>query len=218
MANYSDINYDYLGVEGLTGGHMVRVTNLTRKRVIYHLPELNIHREFQPATSRTQDTKTLSFHELYTLKNTPGGEKIIWDNLQIQDNDARVALELPTDPEYDFSIEDIRKLVEEGTQDEILDALEFGPFFIASQIKTYLVTGQPKISYDKVRLFEGLFRMDLGAIRENFEWNKQDEQNGAEFRALDTESTQPNQRRTSQQKELTPDDIFPARGQRRTQR
>ena len=47
MANFNDVNYEYLCIEGLTGGYMSRVTNLSNNRVLYVLPELNITREFQ---------------------------------------------------------------------------------------------------------------------------------------------------------------------------
>lgn len=220
MANFNDVNYEYLGIEGLTGGYMSRVTNLSNNRVLYVLPELNITREFQGATAREQDTKTISFHELYTLKNSPGGEQLIWDNLQIKDNAVRQALGLPSDPEFSYSIDDIRKLVVEGSEDEILDALEFGPYFIATQIKNYLVTEEPKIDYGKIRLFEGLFHMQLQTLRDNFEWAKLDENVGTQYKAMDTsENTARGERRANgSSKELTPDDLFPERGTRRVSR
>lgn len=185
MASYRDVDYSYLGVEGLHGDYMVRVSNLSRKRVVYSVPELNLYRDFRPADGNTIDTKALSFHELYLLANSPGGEKLIWDNLQIKDNDVRKALNLPEDPEFDYSIEDIKKLVVEGTEEEILDALDFGPFFVASQIKNILITDTPSIGYDKIRFFEGLFRMNLQVLKDNFEWSKGDPLVGAQYKAMD---------------------------------
>lgn len=190
MASYKDVDYSYLGVDGLHGDYMVRVSNLSRKRVVYTIPELNLYRDFRPAQGNQIDTKTISFHELYLLSNSPGGEKLIWDNLQIKDNDVRKALGLPEDPEFDYSIEDIKKLVVDGTEEEILDALDFGPFFIASQIKGLLITDTPPISYDKIRFFEGLFRMNLQVLKDNFEWSKTDPQVGAQYRAMDAKEQQ----------------------------
>lgn len=185
MASFRDTDYSYLGVDGLHGDSMARVTNHSRKRIVYTVPELNITRTFLPADGVRLDSKLITFHEMYMLKNSPGGEKLVWDNLHIADNNFRKALGLPEDPEFDYTIEDIRKLTVDGTEDEILDALEFGPFFIASQIKNILVTESPKISYDKVKFFENLFRMNLSVIRENFNWAKEDERIGSDYQAMD---------------------------------
>ncbi len=185
MASYKDVDYSYLGVEGLHGDYMVRVSNLSRKRIMYTLPELNLARDFRAADGSTVDTKTVSFHELYLLNNSPGGPKLIWDNLQIRDNDVRHALGLPEDPEFDYTYKEIKELIETGTEEEILDALDFGPFFIASQMKAILVTETPKIDYNKIRFFEGLFRTKIETLKDNFDWSKGDEVVGDVYKAMD---------------------------------
>lgn len=170
MAAFDDIDYGYLGVEGLKGDRPVRVSNLGRRKVSYVLPELNnTTRTFNPADNGYVDSKVLTFHELYLLYNTPGGPQLIFDNLQIKDNDVRAALNLPTDPEYDYSVEDIKKLIEDGTKEEILDALDFGPFYLAQWMKSVIVA-EGLNDYSKRKFFEGLFRMDLDNAQDNLEW------------------------------------------------
>lgn len=186
MAAFDDIDYSYLGVEGLKGDYPVRVANVARRKVSYVLPELNgTTRNFAPAPlSGKPEIKIVTFHELYLLHNSPGGAKLIYENLQIKDNDVRTALDLPTDPEFDYSIDDIRKLMVDGTKEEILDALDFGPFYIAQWMKNSLATETVNISYDKIKFFESLFRMNLQNLRDNFEWAKEDPQIGREYRAM----------------------------------
>lgn len=186
MSAFDDIDYSYLGVADLTGDYPVRVVNVARRKVNYVLPELNnTTRNFAPAPfSGKPEVKVITFHELYLLHNSPGGAKLIYENLQIKDNKVRVALNLPTDPEFDYSIEDIKKLMVDGTKEQILDALDFGPFYIAQWMKSTLVTEKVAISYDKIKFFETLFRMNLDNLRDNFEWAKEDPQIGREYRAM----------------------------------
>lgn len=197
MAAFDDIDYSYLGVEDLKGDRPVRVTNVARRKVNYVLPELNgTTRNFAPApVSGKPEAKVITFHELYLLHNSPGGAKLIYENLQIKDNDVRIALDLPTDPEFDYSIEDIKKLMVEGTKEQILDALDFGPFYIAQWMKSTLVTEAVKIDYDKIKFFESLFRMKLDNLRENFEWAKEDPQIGREYRAMQAGEAQAGRQR-----------------------
>lgn len=181
MAAFGDIDYSYLGVEGLTGDRPVRVSNLGRRKISYTLPELNnLHRTFNPAENGYIDTKVLTFHEIYMLNNIQGGPQIIFDNLQIKDNEVREALDLPTDPEFDYDVDKVRKLVQEGTQDEILDALDFGPFYIAQWMKTIIVS-EGLNDYSKRKFFEGLFRMDLDNAQDNLEWATKDSRVGADY-------------------------------------
>lgn len=188
MAQFDDIDYSYLGVDDLKGDRQVRVSNVARRKVHYVLPELNnTTRTFAPATPGANlDTKLVTFHELYLLHNSPGGQKVIFENLQIKDNDVRIALGLPTDPEFDYSIEDIKKIMNSGTKEEILDALDFGPAYIAQWMKGALVTENVKLDYDKIKFFETLFRMSLDNLKSNFEWAKEDPQIGREYRAMET--------------------------------
>lgn len=203
MSAFSDIDYSYLGVPGLTGDRPVRVTNLGRQRVYYTLPELNgLHRTFQPVERGIADTKVVTFHELYTLNNSPGGPQLIFDNLQIKDNDVRKALDLPEDPEFDYSVEEIKELIEKGTEDEILDALEFGPYYLAQWMKEVIIT-EGLNDFEKRKFFEGLFNFNLTAAQENFNWSKEDPIVGSIYQAMDP-NTKERERRASSPSEPKP--------------
>lgn len=206
MAAFDDIDYSYLGVEGLRGDRPVRVSNVARRRVSYVLPELNnTTRSFPaaPSSGRTE-VKVITFHELYLLANSPGGAKLIHENLQIKDNEVRKALDLPTDPEFDYTVEDVRRIMVNGSKEEILDALDFGPVYIAQWMKSELATGDVKIGYDKIKLFEGLFRINLNNLRENFEFAATDPQIGAEYKAMKGVVSDSGRQRRAGQAEDTP--------------
>jgi len=190
MGSFNDIDYSYLGVEELNGAYPVKVSNVSPQVISYVLPELNgTTRTFAPATSRTMDTKSIQFHELYTLFQSPGGQQLIYDHLQIKDNQVRKALNLPTDPEFDYSYEDIKKLVQEGTEEEILDALEFGPFFIAQWMKNIVVT-EGLNDYNKRKFFGGLFNMSVDEAQDAFEWSQGDPIVGAQYKQMSSKTSQ----------------------------
>jgi len=213
MASYSDIDYGFLGVgEDLTGATPVRVANLSPHVVEYVLTDPAVRRTFTPATPTQVDLKTIQFHELYTLYNSPGGPRLVYDHLQIQDNRIREALGLPTDPEFGFSYNDIKKLVQEGTEEEILDAIEFGPYYIPQWMKNIIVT-EGLNDYSKRKFFGTLFSMDLNSAQDNFEWAKGDPITGEKYKAMDSVK-QPGarQRRTGNNGETTAE---PAGRQRR---
>jgi len=159
------VDYSYL-VEGLTSDRMTRVTNMSRKYVSYTLPELNnLRREFSP-----DESKTLSMGELFTLNNTDGGAKLIYTSLYIEDNDIKRALELPTEedgPEYEWTRDEAFKVLSNGSEDEILDALEFGPHYIAEWWKTDIL----KVTDINRREFYGtLTGINVNQAAANLEW------------------------------------------------
>ena len=99
------------------------VTNRSSGRVAYALPELGIQaRQFEPG-----ETKKLSEDELTALSYIPGGIALMREYLQVQDEEIRNDLVGHTEPEYNMSQEDVKKLILTGSQDEWLDCLDFAP-------------------------------------------------------------------------------------------
>lgn len=169
-------NYDFLGVEGLSGDTMIPVTNMSRSHVGYTLKELNNRTvSFTPnAEGRKADRKIISFHELYTLFNAPGGEQLIWDSLRIESDLAREALGLPTSeeiPEMGYDKEKVLDILKNGTEDEILDMLEFGPFYIAEWVKDLI---RKVDSSSKRQLIGHLFKLDVDRMEENLKHANED--------------------------------------------
>ena len=175
---YLSMDYSFL-VEGLAGDRMVPVSNMARSRVAYDIEEMNISREFrQFEYGKEPDKKNLPFGELYALNNMPGGRQLIWDNLKIDDNLARKALELPlaeeaAEVEYDRAA--VAKLLKQGTEDEILDMLEFGPYYIAQWVKEEAVN----LDSSSRRKFIGdVLKIDVEGLAANLEWASEDEESG----------------------------------------
>lgn len=189
----NNIDYSYLGIEGLTGDRPTKVTNMSRTIVSYVIQELNgLRREFAPGSS-----KTISMHELYTLWGSPGGEQLIYEALYIEDNDIKKALGLPTKeevPEFEWAREDALKVLSKGTEDEILDALEFGPFYIAEWFKEDIIKIK---NIDRRRFVGELFHLDVEKMEENLKWAAEDPnaQGYREILGLEDASGQGRQRR-----------------------
>jgi len=153
--------YDFLG-EGITGTMEVKVWAVGSGIVAYSLTDPQVNRTWRP-----NELKILTFHELYQLSNHPGGAVLLKERLQIRDNKVREALQLPLDPEYLYTEEDAKNLVLNGTQEEILDALEFGPLGLASMIKHHAILHTN--SLDRVNFFNTLFSMNIQELKNSIE-------------------------------------------------
>lgn len=177
----NNIDYSYLGVEGLEGNRIVKVTNMSRFQIGYSLPEKNVTRSFgSNIYGRNPDSKMLTFDEIFTLWNSTGGEQLIYDALLIEDMEVRKALGLPYEEadvvELSYTREDIYNLLKNGTEDEILDALEFGPFYIAEWIKEDI----RNIDSSSRRKFVGdIFNINVDNLEENLNWAAEDDKAGA---------------------------------------
>lgn len=111
------------------------VTNRSAGLVGYSLPEMGIkNREFQPG-----ETKKISAEELINLGYKPGGVVLLRDYLQIKDEEVRDSLIGRVEPEYNMSIDDVKKLIQVGSMDEWLDCLDFAPEGVIDIIKTLSV-------------------------------------------------------------------------------
>lgn len=114
---------------------LVKVRNRDSGAVLYKIPELNrLRRVFQP-----KEIKEVPFDELKKLSYLPGGMALLRDSLVIQDDEAVAALLGEVEPEYNYTPEDIKKLLQEGTLDELLDCLDFAPEGVTDLIKVIAV-------------------------------------------------------------------------------
>lgn len=149
--------YDFLG-EDITGAMEVKVWAIGSGVVAYSLTDPQVNRVWRP-----NELKVITFHELYQLSNHPGGMALLRDRLQIRDNKVREALKLPLDPEFLYTEEDAKNLAINGTQEQILDALEFGPLGLASMIRHHAILHVD--SLDRVNFFNTLFSMNIQELR-----------------------------------------------------
>ena len=69
----------------------------------------------------------LTEQEIKNIINTPGGRNIIENYLIVNDKDLLDKMKIDVQPEYFYTKEDVKKLLEEGTEDQLKDAIDFAP-------------------------------------------------------------------------------------------
>lgn len=100
----------------------------------YAIPSMHINRNFAPGQSLK-----ISGEELTKLSYEPGGREMIMNYLQIFDEEVLEAFDIEVEPEYNMSEKDVINLIQNGSIDEFLDALDFAPKGVIDLIKTYAV-------------------------------------------------------------------------------
>lgn len=114
---------------------IIKVTNRDNGTVGYTIPDLgNLHRTFQSG-----ETKEVSMDELRKLSYIPGGNQILENYLVIENEDAVNELLNSVEPEYYYSEDDVKKLLLQGTLDQLEDCLNFAPEGIINLVKKLAV-------------------------------------------------------------------------------
>ena len=110
------------------------VKNRSAGMVVYTIPEIGARREFAPG-----ETKKITFEELEKLTFVPGGRYLLAEFLQVGDV-VNEAFNIQTQPEYYLTDEQIIELIQTGSHDEWLDALDFAPVGVMDLIKKYSIS------------------------------------------------------------------------------
>lgn len=114
---------------------LVKVVNKYNGTVGYDVPDLGVHRNFYP-----NESKDITFEELEKLSFAPGGDVILKDFLEITDeNVIKYLFSKESEPEYHYTKDDIKQLMEVGTLDQFLDCLDFAPESVKEIIKDMAV-------------------------------------------------------------------------------
>lgn len=113
---------------------LVKVTNRSNSIVGYTLPEMHITRRF-----RAGESKELPAGELRALAWIKGGRVILEDHLVMDNEDLVNELVYNVQPEYFYTKDDVKELLLKGSNDQLLDALDFGGDGIKSLIKDLAV-------------------------------------------------------------------------------
>ena len=113
--------------------NIYNVKNRSASMVIYRIPEENIRREFAPG-----EVKKISLDELTKLSYQSGGQALMANFLQ-WDDAVSEALNIPTEPEYYMSEEQVVELLKNGTYEAFLDCLDFAPMGVMDLVKKYAV-------------------------------------------------------------------------------
>lgn len=110
------------------------VKNRSSSMVVYSIPEMGVRREFSPG-----ETKKISYHELEQLSYRSGGRTLMEDYLFISNDEAIADLGLKTEQEYYMNEQQVLDLIQNGSYDEWLDALDFAPAGVIDLIKKFSV-------------------------------------------------------------------------------
>lgn len=113
---------------------IVNVTNRESGQVGYTLPDGNLHRTFAVG-----ETKKIPLEELQQLSYVPGGEYLLKNCLIVNNTDALSALNIEVEPEYFYTEIEIKKILSEGTLDELEDCLNFAPEGVIDLVKKIAV-------------------------------------------------------------------------------
>lgn len=114
----------------LNNDTIVKVTNRSNSIVGYIVPELGVRRRFSVG-----ETKDLTAKEIRALAYCNGGKAIITNHLIIQNEELVNEIIYNVQPEYYYTVEDVKALLLMGTEDQLLDALDFGGDGVISLIK-----------------------------------------------------------------------------------
>jgi hypothetical protein len=140
---------------------LVKVINKYNGTVGYDVPDLGVHRNFYP-----NESKEITFDELEKLSFSPGGDVILNEFLEITDKKVIAQLfSREPEPEYHYTKEDVKKLMQTGTLDQFLDCLDFAPESVKEIIKDMAVelplndiakrqAIQEKLGFDVTRAIE----------------------------------------------------------------
>lgn len=113
----------------------VEVRNRNAGWTGYEIPDKGIVRNFAP-----NEVKNVPLEELKQLQYVSGGDYLLKHCLLINDEDALEVLNMRNlEPEYFYTEDIIKKLLEEGTLDQLEDCLNFAPDGVVDLIKTMAV-------------------------------------------------------------------------------
>ena len=113
----------------------VKITNRSSETVVYKIDEMNgLQRRFSP-----NEEKEVDEDEIKKLSYLPGGKYLLENYFKIDDVNVVKEIVGDVEMEYNYSTEDVKKLLLDGSLDELLDCLDFAPEGVKDLIKTLSV-------------------------------------------------------------------------------
>lgn len=128
-------------IEQIKKENLVEVTNRNNGTTGYTLSN-GLHRSFNLG-----ETKKISLDELNELVVTPGGEYLLQNYLMIKDKSALDFLNMNPEPEYYYTETEVKRLLQEGSLEQLEDCLNFAPQGVIDLVKSIAV----KIEISDVR-------------------------------------------------------------------
>lgn len=165
------------------------VKNRSGSHVVYSIPELGIRRSFAPS-----ETKKITYEELEKLTYQPGGTALLANYLQISDVSTVNSLNMRVEPEYYMNEAQVIDLLQNGSIDAFLDALDFAPEGVIDLIKRYSLS-LPLMDIQKREALKKKIGIDVTKALENMQAEKEDD----EKKETIDDSRAPKQRRVKQE-------------------
>ena len=109
---------------------IISLLNRDTGAVGYTIEDTGTHRRFTPG-----ETKKVTFDEIEKLSWAKGGKELLRDYLIIQDEEAAKEILGDVEPEYFYTKDIVKKLLTEGTLEQLQDTLEFGPKGVIDLVK-----------------------------------------------------------------------------------
>lgn len=168
------------------------VKNRSDSMVVYRIPEEGIRRSWNAG-----EVKRISFGELEKLTYQPGGRELLFNFLQIEEEEITDDLGVYRVPEYDMSEQQVAELITSGSLDAFLDALDYAPIGVIDLIKKYSVS-IPITDIDKRQALKEKTGFDVDKAIENAKAEKENEENKVGTSKADsTAAAVPTGRRTN---------------------
>lgn len=153
----------------ITEETLYNVKNRSPSVVVYKIPESNLRRQFAPG-----ETKKIPFGELEKLTYQDGGREMLEQFLQIVDEAVTSNLNVRREVEYDMSEAQVAALIQSGSLDAFLDALDFAPIGVIDLIKA-LAVQLPLTDLNKRKALKEKTGFDVDSALRHIEEEKEEE-------------------------------------------
>lgn len=136
------------------------VKNRSASTVIYSIPEMNnLRREFRPG-----EIKSVTGSELIQLSYRPGGRRIIENYLLINNEEVLDGLNMEVEPEYKLDEAGVVKLLRDGSEDQLIDCLNFAPEGVKDLVKA-VALAMPLNDLNKCKIIKDMLGYDVLFVR-----------------------------------------------------
>lgn len=136
------------------------VKNRSASTVIYSIPEMNnLRREFRPG-----EIKSVTGSELIQLSYRPGGRRIIENYLLINNEEVLDGLNMEVEPEYRLDEAGVVKLLKDGSEDQLIDCLNFAPEGVKDLVKA-VALAMPLNDLNKCKIIKDMLGYDVLFVR-----------------------------------------------------
>lgn len=171
---------------------IIKVTNRFNGSIGYTIRDLNnLSRVFAPG-----ETKEITMEELRKLSWETGGRTLINDYLIIQNEDALQEILGNPEPEYYYTEEDVRDLLENQSLDALKDCLDFAPRGTIDLVKKIAVE-LPLNDVAKRKAILDMTGFNVTSAVEINEETREEQPVNQGFRRLDTKSEEKPVEKTS---------------------